>query len=557
MTALRPLLQVSEAVRPVLFRAAVAEAVGATARMAVGILVVGALAEVLAGHGRSSSWWLVGLALGLAAVVLAWLGQWLSALWSHQADNSLQQVLRERLIDQIRMSPLSWVDRHGSVTVKRMVTEDVDALHHLVGHAYGRLVLAVVQATMGLVFLLWIAPLTTAIAALPAMIAVLVARHQRGQIPAQMARYQEASASVDRAGVEFAQGIAPLKIFGGTERGLVRFRAAADEYAAFVSSWARQVTPSMVAQQVLLSPAAVWAALGVLAVVTPMEPLALIAVAVILPLLLSPVESLAFAVQDLAGGLGAARRIEEVLAGDAVRKTPATGAPVGKPPTVRLEQVSVAHGEHIALDQVTVTLPAGGLTVLVGHSGAGKSTLLEVIAGLREPTSGHVAADNGSVGAVWQRPYLVQASILDNLRLARPDASEGDCRAASSVAGVDDRIQAMTDGYHTIVGEDVSLSGGEQQRLCLARTLLAHPDLLLLDEPTAAVDTRSARIIDEAVEALRGQQTIVRSDHRIEVALDADLVVVLAAGALIEAGAPDDLRARGGAFAQMLEGAQP
>ncbi|RBP64937.1 ATP-binding cassette subfamily B protein [Brevibacterium sanguinis] len=553
MSAMRPLLRVIRPAAPLLVRAGIHETLGALSRLGLGLTLAAATVGAIAPWTGSDAPDPVPDPLRLAILagllaVLAWFGQWRGGLWAHRADAALQRRLRERTLARIERRPLAWVDGRGGVAVKRMVTEDVDALHHLVGHAFGHLVAALVQAVAGLTALLLLAPAATVLSLLPLLAALVLAGRQRARLPEQMSRYQQAAGCVDRAAVEFAAGTAELKMFGRAAAGLSRFRAAADDHGRFVSEWARTVTPTMALQYVLLSAPAVWAVLGILAwarIVTPAE---LVVLAIVLPLLLSPVESLAFAAQELAGAQSAAARIDEVLSGppdDApcplprARPTPAPGPPTPVPASVHLRDLGVVVGNRELLSGVDVDIPCGATAVVVGRSGAGKSTLLETIAGLHPPAHGHIElAPEVTVAALWQRPFVLRASVLDNLRLACPEASEAECRAAAAAVGIDDRLRALPAGYRTVLGEGQSLSGGERQRLCLARALVARPGLLLLDEPVASLDPASARLVDDALRDLRGRCTIVRADHRPGPALEADLVLVIDSGRLVAAGPP-------------------
>lgn len=548
MSAMSPLLRVIRPAAPLLIRAGLHEVLGALSRLGLGLTVAAATVVAISPWSAApapgfipSTPWLAAIAAALA--VLSWFGQWRGGLWAHRADASLQRRLRERTLTEVERKPLIWVDGHGGVSVKRMVTEDVDALHHLVGHAFGHLVAAFVQTAVGLTALLLLTPLGTVLSLLPLLGALILARRQRARLPEQMVRYQQAAGRVDRAAVEFAAGTAELKMFGRTGDGLSRFRHAADDHGRFVSEWARTVTPTMTFQYVLLSAPAVWAVLGILAWTGIVSPSELVVLAIVLPLLLSPVEALAFAAQDLAGAQTAAARIDAVLDTDGSDRRPSPPLSPGSAPMapgrVHLRDLGLVVGDTALLSGIDVDIPAGRTTVVVGRSGAGKSTLLETIAGLHAPAHGHVELTPGiAVAALWQRPFVLRASVLENLRLARPGASEEECRAAAAAVGIDDRLSALPAGYRTVLGEGHSLSGGERQRLCLARALVARPGLLLLDEPVASLDPTSARLVDETVRRLRGRCTVIRADHRPGPALEADLVLVLEAGRLVAAGPP-------------------
>nr|WP_277605817.1 ABC transporter ATP-binding protein [Glycomyces sp. L485] len=248
------------------------------------------------------------------------------------------------------------------------------------------------------------------------------------------------------------------------------------------------------------------------------------------------------------------------------RPEPGGGRPwPGRTPGIDADGLTLTLEGHRVLDEIALRCPAGGLTVVVGGSGAGKSTLLECLAGLVRPDSGAIAVDGvpleaigregtaDRVAAVWQTPLLVRGTVLDNLRLGRPGLDSRRCAEALDAVGLGERIRTLPHGEDTVLGDDIALSGGERQRLCLARALAAEPDLLILDEPSSWIDRTNAALIDRAVAELRAECTVVRADHRLEVALAADHVVVLDRGRVVDSGPPGRLRASGGPFAALLD----
>lgn len=566
------LAALSRLLRPVRTRLAlglVLQAVSAAATLVPLLLALGLLGPLATTAPEDLLGW--ALVAGASVLVTA-LAHWASSLLLHLADTDLQLGLRRRVLAEVRRRPLSWLDEHGTSHIKRLVGDDVDALHRLVGHGLADLVTALTVSVAGGLALLLHAPLLTPLALLPGAVALLLAARQRRELPTQMGRYLRASAGLDQAAVEFVRGIAPLKVLGDEDAGLRRFRAAAAGYADFVSGWARRMTPTMTAQQLLLSGTAALAVLVAAATVVPASVSAVVATALLVPAVLAPAAALAFAVQALGVGVSAATRVDDLLgrqAGPSVAATEPTGSdPLPRdPPGLSARGITLRLGGRAVLTDVSLECPAGRTTVLVGRSGAGKTTLLEVLGGLRSPDAGEVSVDGRPLQAVAgtlrrrtglleQRPRLLRASVLDNVRLGRPAARTDACERAAGAAGVLARVQELPDGWSTVLGSGTDLSGGERQRLCLARALVGDPTLLLLDEPTSAVDRATATVVDAAVGS-GPTRTVVRVEHRLDVALTADHLVVLDEGRVVQAGDPATLAGQPGAFRDLLGPAGP
>ena len=202
---------------------------------------------------------------------------------------------------------------------------------------------------------------------------------------------------------------------------------------------------------------------------------------------------------------------------------------------------------------------------IVGATGSGKTTLGYLAARLYDPTAGAVLLDgtnlrelsfadlSTAVGIVSQETYLLHASLADNLRFARPDATDEELIEAAKGAQIHELIQALPDGYQTVVGErGYRFSGGEKQRLAIARMILRNPPVLLLDEATSALDTRTEAAVTDALATLAAGRTTVTIAHRLSTIRDADQIVVLDHGRIVERGTHDDLLAAGGAYAALV-----
>ncbi|MGW1806178.1 ABC transporter ATP-binding protein [Streptomyces sp. NPDC002078] len=217
------------------------------------------------------------------------------------------------------------------------------------------------------------------------------------------------------------------------------------------------------------------------------------------------------------------------------------------------------------LDGVDVTVPAGGSLAVVGPTGAGKSTLGYLVPRLYDVTGGRVTIDGvdvrdldfdtlaRAVGVVSQETYLFHASVADNLRFAKPDATDEELRAAARAAQIHEHIAALPDGYDTVVGErGHRFSGGEKQRLAIARTILRDPPILILDEATSALDTRTEAAVQEAIDALSADRTTITIAHRLSTIRGADQIVVLDSGRLAERGSHEELLDLDGRYAALV-----
>ncbi|MFI0731608.1 ABC transporter ATP-binding protein [Streptomyces sp. NPDC021225] len=234
---------------------------------------------------------------------------------------------------------------------------------------------------------------------------------------------------------------------------------------------------------------------------------------------------------------------------------------------VRFDHVDFSYeqGEKGALSSIDLTVPAGGSLAVVGPTGSGKTTLSYLVPRLYDVTGGRVLIDgvdvrdldfdtlSRAVGVVSQETYLFHASVADNLRFAKPDATDEEIVAAARAAQIHDHIASLPEGYDTLVGErGYRFSGGEKQRLAIARTVLRDPPVLILDEATSALDTRTEHAVQEAIDTLSAGRTTITIAHRLSTVRDADQIVVLDGGRIAERGSHDELLVMGGRYAALV-----
>jgi ATP-binding cassette subfamily B protein len=232
---------------------------------------------------------------------------------------------------------------------------------------------------------------------------------------------------------------------------------------------------------------------------------------------------------------------------------------------VSFEGVWFRYGDTWTLEDVSFEVQPGTTTALVGETGSGKTTAGYLVARLYDATRGRVAIDGvdvrdltfealaDAVGVVSQETYLFHATVRENLRFARPQASDEEVEEAARAAQIHELIASLPQGYDTVVGErGYRFSGGEKQRMAIARTILRNPPILVLDEATSALDTQTERLVQSALERLEEGRTTIAIAHRLSTVRDADQIVVLDHGRVAEIGTHEELLAAGGRYASLL-----
>ncbi|QKG27036.1 ABC transporter ATP-binding protein [Actinomadura verrucosospora] len=477
----------------------------------------------------------------------------------------MQLGFRRRLAARLGRVPLGWLSGRRTGELAKLAGEDVSAVHPFIAHTPGELISAFVVPLASLAYLFTVDWRLTLITLVPVLLAVALVplMTTSSRVRAQK-EFDGAMGRITNSVVEFVQGIAVVKAFGGGDRALRRFGAAVDDFVTSFSRMVSALSGVAAGMQVVLSPPFV-----LLTVLTGgafritdggMAPADLLPFLLLGMGLTAPVAVLGHGFDDLQAARRAVGRIRDVLA---VPPLPEPEHPVA-PRGHRVELRDVRFGYragHEVLRGIDLVLEPGTVTAVVGPSGSGKSTLVRLLPRFFDPAGGSVSLGGADlrdlaardlhrmVAFVFQDVRLLRASVADNIALAVPDAGLDAIADAARRANVHDRVLELPRGYDTVIGEDAELSGGEAQRIAIARALLADAPVLVLDEATAFADPQTELAVRRALTAPDGDRTVLVIAHRLETIADADTIVMLEDGAVAERGTPAELLARDGRFA--------
>ena len=500
--------------------------------------------------------------------VLSYLVYVLALLCSHTSAFRVATNLRLAVTEHLAKLPLGFTERYGSGRLRKVIQESTGAaetyLAHQLPDQYGAM-----ATPIGLLVLLFVFDWRLGLLSLiPVFLGFAIMSAMTGKRMAEkMRQYGNALAAMSNEAVEYVRGIPVVKTFGQSVFSFKKFKATIDEYEKWVVAYTTELRMPMMFYTAAINGVFAFLIAGGLLFtksgVTPEFLLNLLFYIIITPVISLTLTKIMYMSENKMIVADALSRIDSVLDTEPVFVSDEPQHP--KDGSVKLENVHFSYdGETEVIKGVSMDIRSGQTVALVGPSGGGKSTLASLMCRFFDVQSGSIfigCADvreipkeelMDTVSFVFQNSRLIKGSILDNVKLGRPEATEEEVLAALKAAQCMDIIEKFPDGIHTVIGsKGVYLSGGEQQRIAIARAMLKNAPVLILDEATAFADPDNEAKVQAAFAELAKGKTVIMIAHRLSTVVNADCIYVVRDGQIEEAGTKDELCAKDGLFSKM------
>ena len=492
---------------------------------------------------------------------------------SHLGAFRIATNLRLQSMNHIVKLPLGFAEHFGSGKLRKIVNESSAATETYLAHQLPDRANAL-ATPCGLLVLLFVFDWRLGLLSLaPVLLGFLIMMAMTGkEMQQKMKEYQNALDDMSNEAVEYVRGIPVVKTFGQTIFSFKKFKDSIDRYKVWVIAYTKQLRTPMMFYTAAINGVFVFLIAGALLFtqdqVTTEFLLNLVFYIIITPIISVTLTRIMFQSENAMIVDDALQRIDSVLNLEPLKETAHSKHP--KDGSVELEQVHFSYdGEKEVLKGVSLSIRAGQTVAFVGPSGGGKTTLANLISRFFDPQSGTVRVGGvdvrnipkeelmNTVSFVFQNSRLIKASIFENVRLGKPEATREEVMAALKNAQCDDILEKLPDGMDTVIGtKGVYLSGGEQQRIAIARVMLKNTPIIILDEATAFADPDNETRVQAAFSKLSQGKTVIMIAHRLSTVAGADQIYVVKGGQIAESGSSRELMERGGLFARMWKNYQ-
>ena len=491
--------------------------------------------------------------MAVAFAVVAVLTYIAGLMCSHLAAFRIATNLRLAMVKHIATLPLGAIEQFGSGKLRRTISETAGSAETYLAHQPPDQAKAMATIAGLLTLLLAFDWRLGLLSLVPVALALAVMTSMTGKkMQEQMTQYQNALADMSGEAVEYVRGIPVVKTFGQTVFSFKKFKGTIDNYERWVIAYTKQLRWPMIFYTLAVNSVFVFLIAGAFLFASGGTDggalLNLLFYIIITPVISLTLTKLMFMSENGMIVQDAITRIDRVLESPSLSCSNAPKHP--KDSSVALDHVTFSYdGMKNALEDISLSIGAGQTVAFVGPSGGGKSTLAALIARFFDPQSGKISIGGANVkdidkselmdtvSFVFQNSRLIKGSILDNVRMGKPNATDGEVLAALSAAQCMDIIEKFPDGVHTVIGsQGVYLSGGETQRLAIARAMLKNAPVLILDEATAFADPDNETKVQMAFNALAKGRTVIMIAHRLSTVVNADRIYVLKEGRLAESG---------------------
>ena len=491
--------------------------------------------------------------MAVAFAVVAVLTYIAGLMCSHLAAFRIATNLRLAMVKHIATLPLGAIEQFGSGKLRRTISETAGSAETYLAHQLPDQAKAMATIAGLLTLLLAFDWRLGLLSLVPVALAFAVMTSMTGKkMQEQMTQYQNALADMSGEAVEYVRGIPVVKTFGQTVFSFKKFKGTIDNYERWVIAYTKQLRWPMIFYTLAVNSVFVFLIAGAFLFASGGTDggalLNLLFYIIITPVISLTLTKLMFMSENGMIVQDAITRIDRVLESPSLSCSNAPKHP--KDSSVALDHVTFSYdGVKNALEDISLSIGAGQTVAFVGPSGGGKSTLAALIARFFDPQSGKISIGGANVkdidkselmdtvSFVFQNSCLIKGSILDNVRMGKPNATDGEVLAALSAAQCMDIIEKFPDGVRTVIGsQGVYLSGGETQRLAIARAMLKNAPVLILDEATAFADPDNEMKVQAAFNTLAKGRTVIMIAHRLSTVVNVDRIYVLKEGRLAESG---------------------